>query len=129
MSWRSTKKETNMEINNSTLFDQLMQKFDEYNIPRIEHDAIKSSSTHNKDIIFVVEGPRNSIIHYRLWGRYVIDVWFGKSNSDSGGLALQGTLRKDGHPKQLHNLLRLHKRFMQSGRLRILRRYQHRNRR
>lgn len=81
------------------------------------------SITHfNKEYSFKVEGPRNSIILYRVWGsdeEPIIDAWFGKSDSDSGGLARQGHLGALGS-SQLDEIIKLHKRFMLSGRRKIL---------
>lgn len=81
------------------------------------------SITHfDKDYKFKVEGPRNSIILYRIWGsdeEPIIDAWFGKSNSDSGGLGQQGSFGAIGL-EQLNRIIKLHKRFMLSGRRKVL---------
>lgn len=68
---------------------------------------------------FSIDGPRNSIAIYRVWGRGVVDVWFGKIDDDSGGLATQGHLGQDG--SQLKYIINLHKRFYKSGRRKVLR--------
>jgi hypothetical protein len=65
---------------------------------------------------FSIEGPRNSIAIYRVWGRGIVDVWFGKSDEDSGGKAMQGSLHGG-----IKDIINLQKRFYQSGRLKVLR--------
>jgi hypothetical protein len=66
------------------------------------------------------------MIHYKIWGTEanpVVNAWFGKEDSDSGGLSLQASGNIE---YTLGNILKLHKRFMLSGRRKILRNYQKR---
>ena len=97
-------------------FDALMDEFEERGIERVD---ISDCTVNNKEITFSTEGNRNSIAIYRIWGGNVVNVWFGKSNSDSGGRAMQFTVR----PGEFINkrILELHKRFMFSGRRKVLR--------
>jgi|SRR6185436_5311958 len=70
---------------------------------------------------FAVFGPRDSVVYYRIWGTEdtpIVDAWFGKHNSESGGLSLQSSANNE---NQLYYMFKLHKRFMQSGRKKILR--------
>jgi len=68
---------------------------------------------------FSFDGARNSTILYTIEnGR--IKGWFGKSNSDSGGM-FTGAMLRDG--RGLKRLTQLHKRFMISGRRKVLRNY------
>ena len=103
------------------LYVSLMEHFDKYEIQRVDLADVQLS-TNEAD--FTVEGARRSIAIYHLWSDGVVDAWFGKADSDSGGLALQGhTKRGD---EQLKQLLMLHKRFTQSGRRKVLRRFERR---
>ena len=65
---------------------------------------------------FSIEGPRDSIAIYSVWGRSIVNVWFGKSNEDSGGKAMQGSLNGG-----IKDIINLQKCFYQSGRLKVLR--------
>lgn len=80
----------------------------------------------NNKVTFEFFGPRNSMIHYCIWGTEanpVVNVWFGKSDSDSGGLALQASSDLYGRNK-IFNIFKLHKRFIISGRRKILRNFE-----
>lgn len=100
-------------------FDRLMELFSKMDIPCVDKpDSVDGTFS------FSVEGRRNSIICYRVWGSddwIVVNAWFGKSDSDSGGLATQGLLMGE---EPLSEMLKLHKRFIESGRLKILRRFE-----
>ena len=95
-------------------FAQLMDLFAKRGIPIVPLEQVEQSSS---GWSFVVDGARGSIITYRLWGLGVVNVWMGKADSDSGGLALQGKV-----PNGMDHVLKLHKRFAASGRRKVLRR-------
>lgn len=75
---------------------------------------------------FAIEGPRNSIAIYSVRWNTTVDVWFGKSDDDSGGLSLQGSINSPLGIEQLERMLKLHTRFMQSGRRKVLRHFEER---
>src|SRR5882762_4700110 len=58
-------------------------------------------------------------IHYRVWGDNIITAKFVDAIGHE--LYLQATLKEDIH---LRRMIKLHKRFMQSGRNKILRNYE-----
>lgn len=74
----------------------------------------------NGDFQFTINGKRNStaIFSIKHFGDSMyVEVWFGKNDSDSGGLTLQAAANN------LDNMLKLHRRFMFSGRRKVLRNY------
>jgi hypothetical protein len=95
-------------------FTQLMELFAKHGIPAIPLEQIQQAGG---NLTFAVSGARGSIIRYRLWGDGIVNVWMGKADSDSGGLAMQGQV-----PNGMEDVLRLHKRFAASGRRKVLRR-------
>lgn len=111
-----TKVEKNMK-----LFSRLMEVFDKMGLPRVTDPSFSVNNC-----TFSICGARDSLIIYRLWGNNIVDIWFGKSNSDSGGMGKQAFLDDKNHYPSLQCLLKLHKRFIISGRLKILRRFEER---
>jgi len=97
-----------------THFAKLMELFVQYGIPAVPAEQVRQSGD---DWNFEVFGERGSIITYRLWGLGIVNVWMGKVDSDSGGLAMQGQI-----PNGVEHILKLHKRFAASGRRKVLRR-------
>jgi len=97
-----------------TCFTQLMELFAKYGILVIPFEQTEQT---DNNLTFTVLGARGSVILYRLWGDGTVNVWMGKADSDSGGLALQGQL-----PNDVNHILQLHKRFAFSGRRKVLRR-------
>jgi len=95
-------------------FVQLMELFAKQGIPAIPMDQVRQTGDSWN---FEVFGERGSIITYRLWGLGIVNVWMGKADLDSGGLAMQGQV-----PNGVEHILRLHKRFATSGRRKVLRR-------
>ena len=106
---------------NKQCFKALMDAFENCKIPVID---IKDCDKKCSEITFQIHGNRNSVAMFRIWGGHVVDIWLGKSNSDSGGRALQIAVYEDNNnSKDVRSVLNLHKRFMHSGRLKILRNY------
>ena len=97
-----------------TYFAQLMDLFVKCGIPTVSLEQVQQTDS---DLTFTILGARGSIILYRLWGDGIVNVWMGKADSDSGGLARQGRL-----PDGMDDILPLHKRFVASGRRKVLRR-------
>lgn len=98
-------------------------------------DAIRVFKEHGIDVppitkvgdfnhTFRVHGPDDSVVIYSLrWPQYeTVDAWFGKYNEDSGGLGLQGHVNSgDSFGRQLLEIFQLHKRFLATGQLQVLR--------
>ena len=81
-------------------FEALMALFAKHHLPLVDPPEQKDASTSmmswsrwfGHDVSFVVHGPRDSVIHYRIWGKGTVEAWFGHGSHDSGGIALQGYL-------------------------------------
>ena len=110
---------TELHTNEASL-EVLLHLFDHYRIP---HPTEVETSTVTGNIHFSIPGPRDSVAIYRIWGRGIADVWFGKANDDSGGRAMQGQIPTAGSrpDEQFGHILKLHQRFLQSGRRKVLR--------
>ncbi len=85
-----------------------------------EHDIYVPPPTKVGDHTFNVHGPNDSVVIYRLRSpQYnTVDAWFGKYSDDSGGLGLQGSVNGF---DQLLEIFQLHKRFLATGHLQVLR--------
>ena len=110
-------------------FDHLMALFDKMGIPRVDPEDESFSQVRN-ELRFSVDCPRDGVIFYNVSAHGYFSAWFGKSNSDSGGLSLSGTIPDDPSKanEQTRDLLKMHKRFLQSGRRKVIRNYRERRR-
>jgi hypothetical protein len=95
-------------------FNKLMEQFKKHGMQTVDAPEI-----YEDEISFSVEGARGSVAFYRLWGLGWVNIWLGKIDSDSGGLSLQGDVNCP-----MDNVLSLCKRFMLSGRRKVLRRFE-----
>lgn len=96
-------------------FEHLMELFKNYNLGTLSYT--QTTIMDNK-LCFQVYGKRDSIIYYSLCNfgaNIIVKAWFGKSYSESGGLRLEADLKNPQH------ILKLHKRFIASGRRKVLR--------
>ncbi len=100
------------------MFDSVKELFIKNGI-EITNNARETSTEYS----FVVYGARNSMVYYKIWGTQtnpVVNAWFGKEDNDSGGLSLQ----ESGNIEYtLGNIIKLHKRFVLSGRRKILKKF------
>ncbi len=67
-------------------FEAMMVEFERRGLLRVPHADLQVNAD---KVQFSVRGPRDSIIYYTLEGLNV-SAWFGKHNSDSGGMYLHG---------------------------------------
>ena len=95
-------------------FNKLLEQFKKWDIYPVVNLEI-----YNGQVTFAVLGARNSIATYRIWGDGIVNIWLGKEDSDSGGLALQGDVNSP-----MDYTLALCSRFMKSGRRKVLRRFE-----
>ncbi len=96
----------------------LLEMIGKYQFPNPVSHEVRAG----EDIQLFLYGPRESMICYRIDQFGTVNTWAGKSNSDSGGLGGQGSFEGIGLA-QLKSMLKMHKRFMISGRRKVLSNY------
>lgn len=109
------------ELSKHPLVDKLkllLGMIDKYQFP----DPVSYEVREEKDMTLFLYGPRESMVYYRIDQFGVVNAWAGKCNSDSGGLGGQGFFDGIGLA-QLESMLKMHKRFLGSGRRKVLRNY------
>ena len=115
------KKEPVIHKTNKECFDIFIAELERIGASTDFHDYYEGKRYDYYDIItFYFDGARNSTILYTIEDGG-IRGWFGKSNSDSGGAYESAHVEKEN--KGFRSLMQLHKRFMISGRRKVLRNY------
>jgi hypothetical protein len=98
-------------------YEQLVEFFDKNGIDTNSIPEIPDKTSFS----FSICGARNSVIFFDIWGDGIVNIWLGKFDDDSGGLACQFRLDNE---KRASILLQLCKRFLISGRRKVLRRFE-----
>ena len=107
-----------VDVNDS--FDNLMELFDKCGLVRTE-----DCKEYGEDLTFSISGLRDSFAMFNLDKYGLVHIQLGKWDSDSGGIAFSEKVNGE----SLRGILHLCKRYLASGRRKVIRNYEKKDRR